>query len=136
MLKRTLIVLMIGMLLFAVVSTVGMAQARARPRDSLLYGLGSLIIPGLGQFLNDEPGRALIHFLVALALPVICEIVTDEILPWPFPRRHRRTICSLLSLIWHAHSAIDAYETAEEFNRRHGFAFDPSRWESSTASAW
>ena len=128
MVKRTLIVLLIGMVLLALLPTVGMAQERVRPRDSLLYGLGSFLIPGLGQYLNDEPGKALAHFIVAVALPTICEIVTAEILPWPFPRHRRRALCGLLSLVWHAHSAIDAYETAEEYNEMHGFALDISHW--------
>ena len=128
MVKRTLIVLLIGMVLLALLPTVGMAQERAQPRDSLLYGLGSFIIPGLGQYLNEEPGKALAHFIVAVAIPTVCEVV-DYILPRPLPWRLRRALCGLLSLVWHAHSAIDAYETAEEFNEMHGFALNPPRWE-------
>ena len=127
MVKRIFILLLIGMVLLALVPTVGMAQEGVRPRDSLLYGLGSFIIPGLGQYLNEEPGKALAHFIIAVAIPTVCEIVTDYIFPLPW--RLRRALCGLLSLGWHAHSAIDAYETAEEFNEMHGFALNPSRWE-------
>lgn len=129
MTKRIFILLLIGMVLLALLPTMGMAQERVQERDSLLYGLGSFIIPGLGQYLNDEPGKALAHFIIAVAIPTVCEIVTDYVPHQRLPWRLRRALCGLLSLAWHAHSAIDAYEIAEEYNEMHGFALNPPRWE-------
>lgn len=77
MAKRIFILLLIGMVLLALLPTVGMAQERVQERDPLLYGLASFIIPGHGQYLNDEPGKALAHFIIAVAIPTVCEIVTD-----------------------------------------------------------
>lgn len=126
MIKRIFILLLIGTVMVALLPTTGMAQERVRPRDPLLHGLASFIIPGLGQFLNDEPGKALSHFIIAVAIPTVCELVR-HILPRPLPWRLRHALCSLLSLVWHAHSAIDAFETAEEFNELHGFALSHPR---------
>lgn len=126
MVKRILIVLLFGMVLLALLPSVGMAQEQAQPRDPLLYGLGSFILPGLGQYLNDEPGKALTHFIIAAAIPVACYIVTRYTIPYWYPRY---ALCGLASLGWAAMSAMDAYETAKRFNEDHGFALDPSEWE-------
>lgn len=124
MIKRISSFFLIVVVLLALLSMMGVAQERVRPREPLLYGLASFIIPGLGQYLNDEPSKALAHFIIAVAIPTVCEVIR-YFLPRPLPWRLRRALCSLLSLGWHALSAIDAYETAEEFNRRHGFALAP-----------
>jgi len=124
MTKRILIALLFGTVLLALMPAVGVAQEGVRERDPLLYGLASFVLPGLGQYLNEEPDKALSHFLIAAALPLACYFVTYYTLPW-YPRY---TLCSLLSLGWHAYSAIDAYETAKRFNEMHGFALSPSSW--------
>ena len=126
MAKRILIALLLGMVLLVLLPTVGMAQEGAERRDPLLYGLASFILPGLGQYLNDEPGKALTHFIIAAAIPVVCYTVTYYTIPYWYPRY---TLCGLASLGWAAMSAMDAYETAKRFNEEHGFALDPSRWE-------
>jgi len=51
----------------SLVPLVGTAQEG--PRDPLIHGLASFLVPGLGQYLNGEPDKALVHFLVAVAIP-------------------------------------------------------------------
>jgi len=127
MLKRILVVLLIGMILLTLLPTAGMARVRVSPRNPLLYGLASFILPGVGQFLNDEPDKALVHFVVAVAIPTVFTIV-GHFLHWHlWYLRHALT--GLFSLGWHTYSAIDAYRTAERFNKVHGFAVNPLRWE-------
>ncbi|MGQ9700796.1 MAG: hypothetical protein ACUVQS_07110 [Candidatus Bipolaricaulaceae bacterium] len=93
----------------------GLAKERLTRRDPVLYGLSSFVLPGLGQYLNGEPDKALFHFLIAVALPIMCYYA----LPY---HPVSATVCPMLSLGWHVYSGIDAYEMAQRFNEAHGFA--------------
>ncbi|MCI2425235.1 hypothetical protein LM599_04430 [Candidatus Acetothermia bacterium] len=116
MIKRIFIFLLIGTMVVALLPMGGMARERLQPRNPLLHGVASFILPGLGQFLNDEPSKALIHFLVAVAVPTVAVVATHLLhIPWYL----RSAVISLASLGWHAYSAFEAAETAEEFNRKH-----------------
>lgn len=119
--KRFIIILLLGMVLLAFLPTTAMAQEE---REPLLYGLASFVLPGLGQYLNEEPGKAVSHFLIAVALPVLCYYI-NYTLPYRYPLY---PVCGLLSLGWAAYSGIDAYETAKRFNEMHGFGLSPSQW--------
>lgn len=122
MIKYTLALLVgVGIGLMVIPGVVGTAQEEpaVKPRDPLLYGLASFALPGLGQYLNEEPDKALAHFLIAVALPVVCYYL-HYTLPYYYPLY---SVCGLLSLGWHVYSAIDAYETAKRFNEIHGFTF-------------
>jgi uncharacterized membrane protein len=123
---KYILVLLVGVGLLVILPVVGTAQEEleVRPREPLLYGLASFVLPGLGQYLNEEPGKALSHFLIAVAIPVGCYYV-HYTLPYYYPLY---PVCGLLSLGWAAYSAIDAYETAKRFNEMHGFALN-LRWE-------
>jgi hypothetical protein len=110
MFKYPVVLLLVGLSLLVFVPQEGMAQGReeeALTSDPFLYGLASFILPGLGQYLNGQRGKAIAHFLIAVAIPVTCYYAAFFTSPLPiFP------ICTLLSLAWHAYSGIDAYETA------------------------
>jgi len=99
------VVVVLGVSVFS--PLVGIAQENKEEKDPLLYGLASFVLPGLGQYLNNQPSKALTHFLVALAIPVFCPVLVPDY--WFIGWR----ICWLLQLGWHAYSAIDAYETAK-----------------------
>ncbi len=96
------------------------ALAAEAPREPLLYGLASLALPGLGQVLQGETTRGLTHFGLAVAVPVVGGSLA---MFTPPPAR---------TLVWTAvgaatlgvavYSAIDSYELAVAYNRRHGFA--------------
>jgi hypothetical protein len=87
---------------------VGIAQESKEEKDPLLYGLASFVLPGLGQYLNNEPNKTLSHFLIAVAIPVVCPLLFSN-----YPYILSSSLCALLQLGWHAYSAIDAYETAK-----------------------
>lgn len=125
MIKQIVIVVMLGVVVLALLPTVGMAQEKPRSRDPLLYGLASFVLPGLGQYLNEEPGKALTHFLIAVAAPVACYAITYYTVPYYLPRY---SLCGLVSLGWGAYSAIDAYETAKRFNKKQGLALTLLKW--------
>jgi hypothetical protein len=94
------------------------AAAQERPRDPLIHGLASFLIPGLGQYLNGEPDKALVHFLVAVAIPTagyyLAVITVNPFLAYAVP---------LVQLGWHVYSALDAYNVAQAYNEAHGFSF-------------
>jgi len=122
MVKRCcIIVLLLGITLLAFVPATGMAQDRYRSRaEPIFHGACSFVIPGCGQYLNGERGKAFSHFLVALLIPSACYMVSrispyiDYYVLYP--------VCGLLSLGWHVYSAVDAFETAERLNEEGKFA--------------
>ena len=85
----------------------------------LLHGTASLILPGLGQYLNGEYDKALTHFLVLVAIDVGTWYL-GEILPWWYPTYY---LVGGLHALWAIYSAIDAYETALELE---GLSFNVS----------
>lgn len=87
--------------------TAATGQQSIRSADPIVYGLGSFVLPGLGQFMLGDRGTALTHFVVAIAIPAACSYLNaiSPFLP-VYP------VCSLLSLGWHAYSGVDAYDAA------------------------
>lgn len=93
------------------------AAAQEAPKDPLIHGLASFLVPGLGQYLNGEPDKALVHFLVAVAIPTagyyLAVITINPFLAYAVP---------LVQLSWHVFSALDAYNVAQAYNEAHGFS--------------
>jgi hypothetical protein len=114
--RLTFIVVLLGIVSLVFLPVAGMAQEIVHEREPLLYGFASFLLPGLGQYLNEEPDKALLHFFIAVAIPIVCYYV-DYALPYSYPVY---PACSLLSLGWAAYSGIDAYETAKNFNEEQG----------------
>ncbi len=84
--------------------------------DPLLFGVASFFVPGLGQFFNGQDGKALLHIVVALGLPVaiyaagiILVRVSPEIAGLLF------VSSPLLYLGWGAWSGMDAYNVSTEY---------------------
>ena len=65
--------------------------------NSLKYGIFSFIIPGLGQYLNDDKPKALRLFTVAILLHLFI---------WFFMNN---TIGSILQTLYHLYAGFDAY---------------------------
>ena len=100
-------------------SVMGAAQEeRVSPRNPFLCGVASFIIPGLGQLLNNEPNKALNHFLIAIAIPVVGYYAA---LASPTPGLVIGAT-AVAQLGWAFYSAMDAYHVAQRFNEEHGFA--------------
>ncbi|NIR14830.1 MAG: hypothetical protein GWN86_13135, partial [Desulfobacterales bacterium] len=59
MLKRATAILMVGLVLLVAFQVMGAAQEEEQvtPKNPLLYGLASFVIPGAGQFLNGETNK-------------------------------------------------------------------------------
>lgn len=111
-----------SMLLLALLlaATCIQASAAEAPREPMLYGLASLALPGLGQVLQGETTRGLTHFGLAVAVPFVGGSLA---MLTPAPARNLLwTAVGAATLGVAVYSAIDSYELAVAYNRRHGFA--------------
>jgi hypothetical protein len=89
--------------------------ATAQPNEAWIPGVASLVLPGLGQFLNDEVGKAFLHLGIAVALDVGAYYVAT-LLPFSF---YTYPLVGLVHLAWGLYSAYDAYSVATD----QGFTF-------------
>lgn len=88
------------------------AECRLRS-DPLIPGVGSLIIPGLGQVLNGEDVKGLTHLVIAIALPTVALIASNMLYPAsPTIAGTLSLVAPLLYLGWAAQSAVDAYQVS------------------------
>lgn len=108
--RIVLLALLLGVGLLMVAPLQGeaaTAQRTVRSVDPIVYGLGSFVLPGLGQFMLGDVGTGFVHLLVAIAIPSACFYLSfvSPFLP-VYP------VCGLVSLAWHAYSGLDAYNLA------------------------
>jgi hypothetical protein len=84
--------------------------AMAQPNEAWIPGVASLVLPGLGQFLNDEVGKAFLHLGIAIALDVGAYYVA-ALLPFSY---YTYPFVGLVHLAWGLYSAYDAYSVAKD----------------------
>jgi len=120
MLKRVTLILLVGIALLMVFQLTGIAQEEEQiaPKNPLLYGVASFVVPGAGQFLNGETNKALTHFLIAVAIPTVGYYAAFAS---PAPGLVVG-VTAVAQLGWALYSAMDAYNIAKQFNEEHGFA--------------
>ncbi|MCF7875418.1 hypothetical protein K9M06_00030 [Candidatus Bipolaricaulota bacterium] len=105
--SKLFVLLLVSVVLLLTSGTIGIAAEDISPA---VPSIASFILPGAGQFINDQPNKALTHFVVgvgiysAYSLPFIWKSPLIRILP-------------ALNLAWSGYSAYDAYRVAEEKNR-------------------
>ena len=114
--KKAMVVLAIavGMLVGTTVS------AGAQPTEAWIPGFASLLIPGLGQLLNDQVNKAILHFGVAVALNV-AGYYAAVFLPLGY---YGYPVWGLAHLGWALFSAYDAYTVARDRGFSIGFTDD------------
>ncbi len=105
--RRFTVALCVGALLL--VATFG---ASAQTNDALIPGLSSFVIPGLGQLLNDQMDKAIIHFGVSVAVWTLGFYGSIFLPPLAYAT-------PALALAWHVFSGFDAYNVAKD----QGFTF-------------
>ncbi len=99
-----------------VVSLLAVAfGAAAQPNEAWIPGVASLVLPGLGQFLNDEVDKALLHLGIAIALDVGAYYAA-ALLPFSY---YSYPLVGLVHLAWGIYSGLDAYNVAKDS----GFTF-------------
>ncbi|UCF10405.1 MAG: hypothetical protein JSW65_01615 [Candidatus Bipolaricaulota bacterium] len=98
--------------LFVVAALIGGVMLGATAQeDAWIPGLASFLLPGLGQLLNDEIDKAILHFLVDLAIGVGGSFAVRYV---PVPWYTRTTIVAAAHLAWAIYSGLDAYNTAKD----------------------
>jgi len=102
--RGLIVTLCVGVILL--VSTVG---AVAQTNDAWIPGLASLVLPGLGQFINDQTDKAILHLGIAIALDVGAYYVA-ALLPFSY---YTYPLVGLVHLAWGVYSGLDAYDVAK-----------------------
>jgi len=106
--KKAMVVLVI-----AVGVLVGMTlSAGAQPTDAWIPGLASFLIPGIGQFLNEEIQKGIVHLIVGTTIPVAGGAVVAA-LPSVY-RPAGIAMVGIATLAYRLHSGYDAYTVAKE----------------------
>ncbi|MCD5415686.1 hypothetical protein LR032_01035 [Candidatus Bipolaricaulota bacterium] len=75
-------------------------------------GFPAFLIPGLGQLLNDEVEKAIIHFGIGMAIPVAGMFIVP-ILPWELWTVGHAAV-ALASIGFRVYSGLDAYKVAKD----------------------
>lgn len=109
--RKFIVMLSIGAIL-----VVGSVGAMAQTNDAWIPGLASFVLPGLGQFINDQTDKALIHFGIAIALDVGAYYVA-ALLPFSY---YTYPLVGLVHLVWGVYSGLDAYDVAKSQGFRIG----------------
>jgi hypothetical protein len=90
--------------------------ASAQNNDAWIPGLASFVLPGFGQFLNDQIDRAILHFGIAVALDVGAYYVS-ALLPYSY---FTYPLVGAVHLAWAIYSGLDAYNVAKDQGFRIG----------------
>jgi len=102
--RGLIVTLCVGVILL--VSTVG---AVAQTNDAWIPGLASFVLPGLGQFINDQTDKAILHLGIAIVLDVGAYYVA-ALLPFSY---YTYPLVGLVHLAWGVYSGLDAYDVAK-----------------------
>lgn len=111
--RGLIVTLCVGVILL--VSTVG---AVAQTNDAWIPGLASFVLPGLGQFINDQTDKAILHLGIAIALDVGAYYVATIL---PISYLYSAPLVGLVHLAWGIYSGLDAYDVAKEQGFQLGF---------------
>ena len=108
--KREFVVVALVVGLLVIMATGAFAQT-APKSDAWVPGLASFIIPGLGQLLNDQMDKAIIHFGVDVAILVGGGYISYLL---PYGYWYSYSIVGLAHLVWSVYSGLDAYNVAKD----------------------
>jgi len=103
---------LVGVLVIAIVAMSGMLASAQTRNEAWIPGLASFLIPGLGQLLNDEPDKAILHFGVDVAILVGGGYLSSLMSPYYWYSGY--SIVGLAHLAWSLYSGYDAYTVAKE----------------------
>jgi hypothetical protein len=107
--KKVLVLgcVVVGMLLISF-------SSMAASSDAWIPGLASFVLPGLGQLINDEMDKAILHFAVGVGIYAVGFGVSWYFSPLWY-------ITPALGLGWAIYSGYDAYSVAKDHNFQLGF---------------
>jgi hypothetical protein len=84
----------------------------AASSDAWVPGLASFLIPGLGQLLNDQVDKAIVHFGVGVAISLGGSLASTTLFYSGFYYGYH--IVGAAYLAWSFYSGIDAYNVAKK----------------------
>jgi hypothetical protein len=87
----------------------------AASSDAWIPGLASFVVPGLGQLLNDQMDKAVLHFVVGVGISALGYGIGWYILPGAW------YLTPALYFAWSIYSGYDAYTVAKKSNFTLGF---------------
>ncbi|MCF7891008.1 hypothetical protein K9M78_07300 [Candidatus Bipolaricaulota bacterium] len=96
-----------GLLLMSglLVSSLGAHSSAADEISPVVPSLASFILPGSGQLINDQPNKALTHFIIGVG--IYSSYTFTFLYQSPLYR-----LVPVLNLAWSGYSAYDAYQVA------------------------
>ncbi|RLE39395.1 hypothetical protein DRJ12_00500 [Candidatus Acetothermia bacterium] len=112
---------LVGIVLIAIASLASTTAVAQSQTEAWVPGLASFLIPGLGQFLLDEPDKAILHFGVDVAILAGGGYAASIMSPSSYSGY---SLVGLAHLAWSLYSGYDAYTTAEEKGFTLGFSGD------------
>lgn len=118
-LLSTAVPIVLSLLLILSISCLTVS-ANDRDTTALVNGLASFILPGAGQLLNDQPDKALQHFIVIVGIDAVSVFLAPVLYRSPYSLY---SIGLAAHLGWSAFSAYDAYSVAKH---QGGGIFDSS----------
>jgi TM2 domain-containing membrane protein YozV len=89
-------------------ATVGVS---AQNNDAWIPGLASFVIPGVGQFINDQVEKAIWHLGITVALSAGSYFIATS---FPFGYYYTIPLIGLVNLGWRIYSGLDAYNVAKD----------------------
>ena len=107
--KKTLVVCVV---LAGLLTGIAMSVGAQQSHDAWIPGIASFFIPGLGQLLNDEVDKAIIHFGVAVGISVGGSLISRVLLYNGF--WYGYSIVAAAYLAWSVYSGLDAYNVAKD----------------------
>ncbi len=109
--------LVVAAVVVGLLAAVGLQLSAAGTASALIPGVASFILPGLGQLLNDQVDKAILHFLVSVALDGLW---WSGLGPSWLPG-YGWYLYGPITLIWRLYSGYDAYTVAKEKGFSIGF---------------
>lgn len=101
-LPKTIGLLLVFALIVTGFNSIGRAQEDLSP---IVPAIASFVIPGSGQLVNDQPNKALTHFVVGVG------VSSAYYLPFTYTTPIWRVLWAF-QLAWHGYSSYDAYQVA------------------------
>ncbi|GEM_PF-2318144 len=105
----TAVAILLSVLLMLNISCLTVS-ATDRNTTSLVNGLASFILPGAGQLLNDQPDKALQHFIIIVGIDATSYLLAPVLYHGAYSFY---SIGLAAHLGWSAFSAYDAYTVAK-----------------------
>jgi len=83
-------------------------SSMAATSDAWIPGLASFVLPGLGQLLNDDMDKAILHFAVGVGISALGWGIGWYVLPGAW------YLTPTLYFAWSLYSGYDAYKVAKK----------------------